>query len=163
MSGPFEELVASLDYPMAVVTVAANRERSGCLAGFATQCSIDPPRFLVCVSKVNHTHAVADDATVMIVHFPRAGQHDLAELFGSETGDEIDKFEHCAWTPGPEGTPILDDTDYFAGRIRGRFDAGDHTALLLDVMPQASADRADEAQLGFQMTRDLDPGHDAGG
>jgi hypothetical protein len=28
-----------------VATVAADHERDGCLIGFATQCSVDPPRF----------------------------------------------------------------------------------------------------------------------
>ena len=32
----------------------------------------------------------------------------LAELFGGETGDEVDKFARCAWHEGPEGVPMLD-------------------------------------------------------
>lgn len=161
MTDAFDRLVAPLDYPMVVVTAVASGERSGCLAGFTTQCSIDPPRWIVCVSKVNHTHEIAVDASVLVVHVLRASQRDLADLFGSETGDEIDKFEHCDWTPGPDGTPVLTDTDWFAGRIIERWDAGDHTALLLDVLPEGSAARADEPQLGFQQIRDLDPGHEA--
>jgi flavin reductase (DIM6/NTAB) family NADH-FMN oxidoreductase RutF len=158
----FERLVASLDYPMVVVAAAAaDGERSGCLAGFTTQSSIDPPRWVVCISKVNHTHEVASKASVLVVHLLRSAQSDLATLFGSETGDELDKFEHCEWSPGPAATPVLRDTDWFAGRIIERWDAGDHAALLLDVLADGSAARADEPQLGFQAVRDLDPGHDA--
>ena len=44
---PFLERV---DYPYYVVTVRApDEEMSGCLAGFVTQCSIDPPNFVACV------------------------------------------------------------------------------------------------------------------
>ncbi len=43
MTDAFTELTAAMDYPMFVVTAAAAGEQSGCLVGFATQCSIDPP------------------------------------------------------------------------------------------------------------------------
>ena len=44
----FGALTSALDYPMFIVTVAPDGGRAGCLVGFATQCSIDPVRFLVC-------------------------------------------------------------------------------------------------------------------
>jgi flavin reductase (DIM6/NTAB) family NADH-FMN oxidoreductase RutF len=47
----FNELMGELDYPMFIVTAAADSELAGCLVGFATQASIDPSRFLVCVAK----------------------------------------------------------------------------------------------------------------
>ena len=43
----FDAFVGGLDYPVFVVTAAHGEERSGCLVGFATQASIDPPRMLV--------------------------------------------------------------------------------------------------------------------
>lgn len=56
----FHELVAELDYPMFIATTRAGDERAGCLLGFATQCSIDPPRFLVCLSDKNYTCQIAN-------------------------------------------------------------------------------------------------------
>ena len=76
----FNALVADLDYPMVVVTTAAGSELAGCLVGFATQCSIDPPRFLVCISKQNRTYRVARGAELLAVHFLPADATDLAEL-----------------------------------------------------------------------------------
>ncbi len=58
--------------------------------GFATQCSIDPPRFLVCLSKANHTYRVAHEADTLGVHFVPTDAESLAELFGGETGDRVD-------------------------------------------------------------------------
>ncbi|HSO96046.1 MAG TPA: oxidoreductase, partial [Acidimicrobiia bacterium] len=46
---PFEALVAELGYPMYVVTAASGGDVDGCLVGFATQCSISPPRFVACL------------------------------------------------------------------------------------------------------------------
>ncbi len=42
----FQTLVADIDYPMFIVTTAADGERAGCLIGFLTQASIKPPRLL---------------------------------------------------------------------------------------------------------------------
>ncbi|MGZ7015884.1 MAG: flavin reductase family protein [Acidimicrobiia bacterium] len=148
---------------MIVLTAAGDGERSGCLAGFTTQCSIEPPRWIACISKANHTHDIASMTSILVVHILRASQRDLAILFGSKTGDEIDKFEQCAWSPGPSGTPTLANTDWFAGRVIDRWDAGDHTAMVLAPLEDGSADRSDERQLGFQDVRQLDPGHDADG
>ena len=105
----FQKLVAQLDYPMFIATVATGEERAGCLIGFATQCSIHPPRFLAGISDKNHTHRVAQRAVAMGIHLVPEEATELAELFGGETGDEVDKFERCSWRPGPEGVPLLDD------------------------------------------------------
>ena len=43
----FQKLVGQLDYPMFIVTTHFEGERDGCLVGFATQCSIHPPRLIV--------------------------------------------------------------------------------------------------------------------
>jgi flavin reductase (DIM6/NTAB) family NADH-FMN oxidoreductase RutF len=155
----FEGIAAELDYPMYVVTAAAGGERSGCLAGFGTQCSIDPVRFLICVSKANHTFDLAGRAGTLVVHLLRGGDRELAELFGTETGDEIDKFTRCSWEPGPDDAPVLDGLDWFAGRVLARHDVGDHVAMVLELVA-GSHDRH-APQLGFQALRDLDPGHDA--
>src|SRR5215208_8451384 len=72
------ELISELDYPMFIVTAASGDERAGCLVGFATQCSIHPPRFLVCLSDKNRTFRVAQGADLLAVHFVPASAHGLA-------------------------------------------------------------------------------------
>src|SRR5689334_9304746 len=92
---------------MLIVTTAADGERAGCLVGFASQVSIHPPRFLTCLSDKNRTFRVAQQATVLAIHFVPQDATDLAELFGGQTGDETDKFAQVDWRPGPEGVPII--------------------------------------------------------
>jgi flavin reductase (DIM6/NTAB) family NADH-FMN oxidoreductase RutF len=152
--------VGRIDYPMLIVTAAAGDERAGCLVGFATQCSIRPLRFLVCLSDKNHTHRVAQDAELLGVHLVPADGDRLAELFGSDTGDEVDKFAACAWREGPQGTPLLDDCpNWFVGRVLERLDAGDHQAVLLE--PVAAGAGASTTQFDFHRARRLEPGHEA--
>jgi flavin reductase (DIM6/NTAB) family NADH-FMN oxidoreductase RutF len=155
-------LAAGLDSPMVIVTaVAPDGRRAGCLVGFTTQCSIHPPRVLACISKANHTFPVATAAPRLAVHWLGDDDGGLAELFGSETGDEIDKFEDCAWQPGPGGVPILDGVKgWVAGPVVGRFDVGDHVAHVIDAEAGA-AEEPHSDQLGFQAVKDLEPGHPA--
>jgi flavin reductase (DIM6/NTAB) family NADH-FMN oxidoreductase RutF len=155
----FDDLMGRLDHPMYVVTTTDGTRTAGCLVGFATQCSIDPPRFLACVSERNHTHRVVADASAVAVHLLRRDQHDLAALFGGETGDEVDKLARVAWTPGLDGVPVLDDVAAsFDARILARHDLGDHTGLLLE--PVTTYDSGAEV-LAFDDVRDLEPGHEA--
>lgn len=174
--GAFDALVGLLNYPMFVVTtttsvaesvadadgggVGRNRP-SGCLVGFSTQTSIDPPRFLLGLSKNNHTYRVADTATHLAVHVLRRSDRELGELFGGQTGDRVDKFTHCRWHAGPHKLPILDDAPaWFAGEIVHRFDAGDHVAFLVAPTDGATPPALGEV-LSFADVRDIDPGHDA--
>jgi flavin reductase (DIM6/NTAB) family NADH-FMN oxidoreductase RutF len=156
----FQRLVAGLDYPMFVLTAAtSDGERSGCLIGFASQCSIHPPRFAVWVSEKNHTFTVARRAGALAVHALGGGQHDLAKLFGSETGDEIDKFARCAWHDGPAGAPVLEGVaGWFVGRVVERLRTGDHLGFVLEPI---AAEAYGTPSLGFQDVKDLEPGHDA--
>jgi len=156
----FQRLVADLDYPLFIVTVAAGDERSGCLVGFATQCSIHPSRYWVCISKANHTWGVAVRAETMVVHVPSPDERGLAELFGEKSGDDVDKFESVEWRPGPDGrTPLLGDcTRWFAARVLQQVDSGDHTSFLVEAFAASSGDET--AQLGFQQARDMTPGHE---
>lgn len=148
---------------MVVVTTAAGGERAGCLVGFSCQCSIDPPRYAVWISAANHTHRVAMQATHVAVHFLRARDLPVAELFGGETGDTLDKFAAVPWHEGAGGVPLLDEVpDRFAGLVIDRVPGGDHTCFVLqpvavDVGPD---DGWEPLPLSVAATR-IDPGHPA--
>jgi flavin reductase (DIM6/NTAB) family NADH-FMN oxidoreductase RutF len=155
----FNSLVGDLDYPMFIVTAAAQGERAGCLIGFATQASIDPSRFLVCLSHNNRTYRVGRDAELLGVHFVPEEQAELAELFGGETGDEIDKFGRCEWSAGPGGAPVLAGLeDWFAGRVLDRIPFGDHCGFLLE--PIEGETHRSGSPLTFRRAKWIEPGHE---
>jgi flavin reductase (DIM6/NTAB) family NADH-FMN oxidoreductase RutF len=162
VAATFHALVGDLEYPMFIVTARApdTREPLGCLVGFATQASIDPARFAVCLSHRNRTFRHGRDAGMLGVHCVPAHATDLAELFGGQTADESDKFSRCAWHEGPDGVPILDECpNWFVGRVVWREDAGDHDAFLLE--PVAAHADPDVGELTFHRARRIDPGHEA--
>ena len=156
----FEGLVGDLEYPMFIVTArAADGEPLGCLVGFTTQASIDPPRFLACLSHKNRTFRRGRDSATLGVHAVPADADDLAQLFGGETADETDKFARTPWHEGPEGVPVLDRCEnWFAGRVLARWDAGDHDAFLLEPIAGSAGD---QAEFTFHRAKRIDPGHEA--
>ncbi len=160
----FDCIVDQLEYPMFVVAAAVEGDADACLVGFTTQCSIEPSRFVACLSKVNHTFELASQADVLTVHRLRAEQHELAEHFGGVSAhDDPNKLAGCQWAPGPEGAPVIDGCDWFAGRIVDRLDVGDHVAFV--VAPFAGdcreTTRYETAQLGAQEAFDIEAGRPA--
>jgi flavin reductase (DIM6/NTAB) family NADH-FMN oxidoreductase RutF len=156
----FHRLVGGLDYPMFIVTACHGDERAGCLVGFTTQTSIDPPRFLVCLSEKNRTTELARDAEVLGVHCVPADAESLAELFGGETGHEVDKFAQVSWRTGTGGVPLLDDCpNRFVGRVESTLPAGDHLAVLLAPVQAQAAPGVEE--FTFHRAKRIEPGHEA--
>jgi flavin reductase (DIM6/NTAB) family NADH-FMN oxidoreductase RutF len=150
-----------MDYPLFVLTVGVpDDEPSGCLAGFVTQCSIVPPRFLVCVSKVNHTFFATERSDGLALHLLGEGQTALASLFGEESGDSVSKFDYCAWSLGATGSPLLDDcAAWLECRVLDRFDVGDHRALL--VRPLSGGPGNESGVLTYRNAPDFNAGHPA--
>jgi flavin reductase (DIM6/NTAB) family NADH-FMN oxidoreductase RutF len=160
--GDFERVASALDPAMIIVTAATGERRGGCLVGFHTQVSIDPARLLVCISQNNRTHDVAAEASVLAVHVVPDGQEELAELFGGETGDDVDKFERCEWTKGPGGVPLIEGCEpRLVGRVLSNQDMGDHTGFVLaPIEDDVSGDASAEA-VRLDDVEEIDPGHEA--
>ncbi|MFD3696827.1 flavin reductase family protein [Streptomyces sp. NPDC058646] len=157
---PFSD---AMDGPMYVVTAASGGQLAGCLVGFASQCSIEPPRFMVWLSTANRTFRVASGATHLTVHVLRRDQRALAELFGGRTGDEVDKFADVRWRPGAGGAPVLSEVRaWFTGRVEDVVPGGDHVGFLLSPAEQSPPDSAPAVPaLRYADVRDLEAGHPA--
>lgn len=150
-----------VDYPYYVVTVRSpDADMSGCLAGFVTQCSIDPPNFLVCISKANHTFGIAERSPNMGLHLLGADQAGLARLFGEETGDVLDKFASADWRLGTTGAPLLVESAVsLEGRVLGHFSVGDHEAFLIRGIRAVTGGH--EGLLTHRGAPPMQPGHPA--
>lgn len=158
-SDAFDALAAGTEPAMVVVTTAEGDERAGCLVGFHSQSSIDPPRYAVWLSKANHTYRVALRATHLAVHFLAEEQRDLAEHFGTLTGDDTDKFTGLATEPGPGGVPLLADVParLVVRRLALLDEGGDHVCLTTE--PVRVDGSAPSMPLRLAACTDLDPGH----
>jgi flavin reductase (DIM6/NTAB) family NADH-FMN oxidoreductase RutF len=156
-----DDLLRHANPPMVIVTARDQRgDRAGCLVGFTSQCGIEPPRYAVWLSVQNHTYDVARESSHLAVHVLRREQRPLAQLFGSVTGHDADKFADCEWDDGPYGLPILRRAaGWFAGPVRHVSSSGDHELFV--VSPQIAHGRLDAEPLSFQDVRHLNAGNPA--
>jgi flavin reductase (DIM6/NTAB) family NADH-FMN oxidoreductase RutF len=157
----FDSIMASLDAPMAVVTTAVDDERAGCLIGFHAQSSIDPGRYSVWLSNANHTCRVARRAPHLALHFLTSQDHDLAELFGTVSGDQVDKFARCDHRVSSQGVPLLDRCANWliVERVALLDVGGDHVCIV--TQPVEAGSGGPFTPLRLSDVDDLDPGHDA--
>ncbi len=158
----YDLLVADADATLVVVTAAYRGERGGCLVGFHSQCSIEPARHAIWLSKANHTCRVALQATHLGVHFLDRSDRELARRFGEQTGDEIDKFERCDTIEGPDGVPLLVACpDRMVARRRTSMDDGsDHICFVVEPV---EVQRGRDARVPMRLSDadGLTPGHAA--
>jgi flavin reductase (DIM6/NTAB) family NADH-FMN oxidoreductase RutF len=158
----YDALMADADTTLVVVTAAYRGERAGCLVGFQCQCSIEPARHAIWLSKANHTCRVALQASHLGVHFLDRADHELARRFGEQTGDEIDKFDGWETIDGPDGVPLLVACpDRLVGRRRTAMDDGsDHICFVVEPIEVQRARRTRDP-MRVADAADLTAGHAA--
>lgn len=158
---PFEDLMAAADPPLVIVTTSAEGRPAGCLVGFHMQSSIEPQHYCVWLSKANHTYRVALRSTHLAVHFLTADDVDLAEHFGTTTGEDTDKFAGLRFEEGLGGVPLLADLPHrLIGARSAMLDLrGDHACVELAVEEAWSDGRFEPLRL--RAVRHLSPGHEA--
>ena len=161
MSDAFDSVMASLDGPMAVVTTAVAGERAGCLVGFHAQSAIDPERYCVWLSKANHTYRVALRSTHLAVHFLTEGDLEVAEHFGTLTGDDVDKFEGMELNESVDGVPLLDRCPHrmVLTRVALLDEGGDHVCITGECVDAATT--GGFSPLRLSQVEHLTPGHEA--
>ncbi len=163
MSGDddFDRIMARLDAPMTIVTTTDGGEHAGCLVGFQSQVSIEPRGLAVWISKANHTYRVAVLAELFAVHFLTTDHLELARLFGTRSGDDVDKFERCTWHHGPGGVPVLDDCgSVIVGRKIALVETnGDHVCVMLHPIESECGSAGPPLRLSD--VSDFHPGHEA--
>lgn len=159
-SAAFSALTTGSDPAMAIVTTAAGDERGGCLIGFHVQSSMDPARYCVWLSKANHTYRLALRATHVGVHFLQATDLELAELFGTRTGDDVDKFADVPSRVHPVGIPLLTQVPNWlvARRVALLDDGGDHVCLSTELVDASAVDGYQPMRLS--QVEHLEPGHE---
>jgi flavin reductase (DIM6/NTAB) family NADH-FMN oxidoreductase RutF len=157
----FGTLMASVDPPLIVLTTVAEGERAGCLVGFHSQSSIDPQHYCVWLSKANHTYRVGLRATHFAVHFLTTGDLDLAERFGTVSGEDTDKFAGLELEPDEHDVPLLMASPHRLAleRLALLDDGSDHVCLTTRVT--SAATRGTFVPLRVSGASHLDPGHES--
>lgn len=162
----FDTIMSSLDTPLIVVTAVADAdgpdgEQAGCVVGFHSQSSIGPGRFSVWLSKANHTYRVALRSSHLGLHFLTRDDLQLAEHFGTLTGDDVDKLAGMRTETGPGGVPmLLDCPNRIVVRRTSLLDeGGDHVCIATE--PVEATTGGPFTALRLSDAEHLTPGHGA--
>ncbi len=114
------------------ITIATTTDASGRPHGLTansfSSVSLEPPLVLVCIGTRSAVHETFFSATAFAINILSEQQRWLSEQFASSGAD---RFSGVEWTPGPLGSPWLDDSlAQLECRTYERHPAGDHTILL---------------------------------
>lgn len=158
----FDRFTDALDPPLLVVTVADGRDRDGCVVGFHSQCSLDPLRYALWLSRANRTYRVALRSEYLGIHLLGPDDRALGEWFGGHTGDREDPFAGVDTEPGPGGVPLLRSatTRFVAVRV-GLVDVGgDHACFVVEPVAGHAADPGPrDGLLRVSDLAEIEPGH----
>jgi flavin reductase (DIM6/NTAB) family NADH-FMN oxidoreductase RutF len=134
---PVTQALSLVDRVVWVVTAAAEGARSGLLATWVMQTSLDPamPKVTLFLNSRNFTTQLIVKSGVLGLHLLRPNQTDLAWGFGLRSGRDADKFEGLKTTDGVTGSPVL--TDCLAAlecRVLRKIEIGDRLCIWSEVV-----------------------------
>jgi flavin reductase (DIM6/NTAB) family NADH-FMN oxidoreductase RutF len=135
----FQQLMACFPAGVAVVTTLdTDGTPRGLTTTAVTSVSLYPSLLLVCVGRGSRTLPALRRARAFAVNVLDAGNAHVALRFGSKAEE---KFAQLAWTPGPEGQPILHDhcIAWAECRTWSEVEAGDHVIVIGEVTNGAAA------------------------
>jgi flavin reductase ActVB len=119
------------------VTIVATDDAAGSAVGFTASAfsslSLEPPLILVCLQKNADCYQAFMEATYFTVSVLAAGQGEIARRFATKGAD---KWTETPRVSGPAtGLALVDGAaSRLECRIHERFDGGDHTILIGEVL-----------------------------
>jgi len=113
-------------------------------AGWAMQCSLDPPMLAVALHRDRHSLAQIRHTGEFGLQFTGLGQHDLITWSGTRSGREIDKFAAYPIDHEPGraiAAPLVTGCALaFECRVAGEMPVGDHVIVTGHILAAHRAD-----------------------
>lgn len=137
-----KSIMRQLPFPVTVVTTAVGKEKRGITIGSFTSLSMDPPLISFNLDDKAQMSELISKVTHFAVHFPSPEQSGICDHFAIPdlSGDE--QFEGINYYRSPYGTPVLHDAGAVIHcRLYNRFQAGDHSIVVGEVMEINQAEK----------------------
>lgn len=131
-----EKVFRSVDRDVWVVTAASGSSRSGLVATWVMQTSLDPakPTLMAGLAPNHYTAELARASGRFVVHLLRPDQASTALRFALVSGRQQDKFSQLDVTPSPAGVPRLTDcAGWLECATLTIFDVGDRWIFVAEV------------------------------
>ncbi|MFC5731595.1 MULTISPECIES: flavin reductase family protein [Nocardioides] len=123
-----------------VVTAMDGDSPRGLAVNAYSNISLDPPTVMICVQRTSSTHDCLYATDHLAINILSTEQLDVVNTFA---GKAPDKFAGLNWTPGPNGSPMIERSSaQMEVEIRERLQANTHTVFICRVRHAAVSDRA---------------------
>lgn len=130
----YREAMARFGAAVSVVTTDGPGGRRGFTASAVCSVTDHPPTLLVCVNRLNDTHAVLLANGVLCVNTLAAGQEELSRRFGGAEPDQAVRFAAGTWFTLGTGAPVLQGAVVsFDCRIAQVTEIGTHSVIFGEV------------------------------
>jgi flavin reductase (DIM6/NTAB) family NADH-FMN oxidoreductase RutF len=121
------------------VTVVAARHGpllAGMTANAIASVSVDPPLMMASIARKAETHGAIIGSHSFAISVLADEQRALAQCFAQPTSAvKLTRFCDAAWEEAETGSPILEGAlAYFDCRLVDRYDGGDHTMFLGEIV-----------------------------
>ena len=131
------DVFAQTDRELWLVTARGQDRQGGLIATFVCNASLPPelPRVLAAIARQHHTWQLIEASGAFALHLIGEAQLDWVWRFGMNSGRDIDKLSGLNTRTGASGSPLLTDAlGWLDCRVEARFDTGDRTAYLAEVV-----------------------------
>ncbi len=138
--GRYRQIMGRLPTGVTVITTAIDGEYHGMTANAIASVSLEPLLLLVCVERTAHMHGLLLRSRRFAVNILGEHQADVSRLFALAGPPLEGELRGVPFTPGPNGSPLLDDrVAYFECAVTETYPGGDHTIFLARVLDGAVA------------------------
>jgi flavin reductase (DIM6/NTAB) family NADH-FMN oxidoreductase RutF len=130
-----DKLANSVYKPLWIMTSHRGDELSGSMVISALSLfRSNPVKFVVCVTKHDHTHDVVMESGVFALHALREDQIGLATHFAYQSSRDVNKFATLDYKIGHTGCPILRDClGYMEFEVFAKVDTPTHTVVVAEI------------------------------
>ena len=132
-----KKALSFISHPIAIITANDGKLKNGMTAAWVTQISIDPPILCVSISPNRYTWKMLENTEYFGVSLLGNGQERVAEVFGTTSGKNTDKFAAMGMDPfmAMENIPLIPESlAGFVCKKTHQTEQGDHWALFGEVM-----------------------------
>jgi len=134
-SSRFREVLGHFASGLTVITAVDDQGPVGFTCQAFMSLSLEPPLIAIAPSKASTSWPRIAPLGWFCANVMAEDQEALCRDFAISGADQHDKFSGVGWTPGPDGSPILDGAlAWVACRIAQSHEAGDHVLVVAEVI-----------------------------
>jgi flavin reductase (DIM6/NTAB) family NADH-FMN oxidoreductase RutF len=130
-----KQALRSFTYGLYVISCANEGEVNAFTINWLSQVSFEPPLVAASIENTAKSLPMILRSRKFLINVLRSGDRELAGLLGKSALKHPEKLAGVAYTPGPDGAPILQDAlSWVACEVRHTTEAGDSTLVIAEIV-----------------------------